>query len=67
MKRLAGIALGLSLVMPTLQYEAHLFDRVTAALDGGAGPSTSELHPPVDVMQALDKVANLLHVNELVD
>ena len=67
MKRLAGIALGLSLVMPTLQYEAHLFERVTSALDGGPGPSNSELRPPVDVMHALDKVANALHVNELVD
>jgi hypothetical protein len=66
-KRLAAIALGLSLVMPTLRYEANLFDRVTAALNGGAGPSNSELHPPFDVMHALDEVANALHVNELVD
>jgi hypothetical protein len=66
-KRVVGIAFGLALLMPTLQYEAHLFDRVTAALDGGTGPSSSELRPPVDVMHALDKVANALHVDELVD
>ena len=67
MKRLAGIAFGLTLLMPTLQYEAHLFDRVTAALDGAPALSTGELRPPVDVMQALDNVANRLHVNALVD
>jgi hypothetical protein len=53
--------------MPTLQYEAHLFDRVAAALDGGPGPSSNELRPPVDLMHALDKVADALHVDELVD
>jgi hypothetical protein len=66
-KRLAGIALGLSLLMPTLHYEAHLFERATAALDGGSALATSELQPPVDVMHQLDKVAELLHVDTLVD
>jgi hypothetical protein len=67
MRRLAGIAFGLTLLMPTLHYEAHLFDRVNAALDGGPALSTTELHPPVEISQALDKVSDLLHLDQLVD
>jgi hypothetical protein len=71
-KRLAGIALGLSLLMPTLHWEAHLFDSVTAALDGGPELAGGELRPPVDVSDVpgvgavVDKVSELLHVDQLV-
>jgi hypothetical protein len=67
MKRLAGIAFGLTLLMPMLQYQVNLFDRVNVALDGGPTLSASELHPPVDVTHALDKISAQLHLDRLVD
>lgn len=68
-KRVAGMALGLSLLMPTLHWEAHLFDRVTAALDGGPELAGGELRPPVDVPDVsavVQELRDLLHVDQLV-
>lgn len=60
-RRLMGIGIGLSLLMPTLHYEANLFERVTRALDDGHALSAGELEPPVHVGPALETVRSFIH------
>ena len=67
MKRLAGLAFGLALLTPMLQYQVHLFDSVNAALGGGPALSSEQLHPPVDVSHTLDEITTHLHLDHLVD
>lgn len=60
-RRLAGIVLGLSLLIPTLHFEADLVSRVTGALDDGDALSTDEMLPPIDFASALDALSSALH------
>jgi hypothetical protein len=55
-RKLLGLFFGLSLLMPTLHWEANLFTRVTAALDNGPALSGGDLHPPFDPSALLDKL-----------
>ena len=61
MKKLAGMAVGLSLLLPTLHWEANLFTRAAEALDSGQALPKADLTPPVDLSHALDKLNEVLH------
>jgi hypothetical protein len=60
-RKLAGLAFGLSVLLPTLHWEANLFDRAAAALDDGHALSTNDVTPPIDLTHALDKLNDVLH------
>ena len=52
-----GIAVGLALALPTLQYETQLFERVADALNGGTAESAVDARPPVDVARVIDALS----------
>ena len=59
MKRLAGLAIGLTLLMPTLHWEADTFDRVARTIDGDTSVSI-DVTAPIDLTHALDKLNDAL-------
>lgn len=53
--------IGLSLVLPTLEYEVRLLDRVTEALGGEAPNPNDDFRPPIDIQAGLDRLAEAIN------